>query len=134
METYGSQDGAQTSHTPCRQLQPQAWGNAKAVLTSNGTVIWIPQCTFKVQCHREGNDGPKTYKCKFIVGSWVHNKRQVELQDHGSSTIDNYLGPRSSWLLSGERNPRVTYVLSDEDTCFRVQLQDSGEVLPVLPG
>jgi len=55
-----------------------------AVLKSDGTVLWIPRATYRIQC--QANDDQAN--CKLRVGSWTYDGNNVVLKQHGQDAFD----------------------------------------------
>jgi hypothetical protein len=63
-----------------------------AVVTSDGTVLWIPISTYRVYCDQISDSSDMT--CKMRIGSWTFDGNQVALKpfaDKDPIDLSNYL-------------------------------------------
>lgn len=58
--------------------------NVNAVITSDGSVLWIPPATYRLHC--KNNDGEAA--CQIRIGSWTYDGNNLVLKQHGPDGLD----------------------------------------------
>lgn len=66
-------------------------GDLNAVITSDGSVMWIPISTYRVYCDKISDSSDLT--CKMRIGSWTFDGNQMAIKPFGESDpidLSNY--------------------------------------------
>jgi len=58
--------------------------NVNTVVTSDGSVLWIPTAVYRIQCE----NGEDEATCQTRIGSWTYDGNNLVLKQHGPDGLD----------------------------------------------
>lgn len=107
-----------------------SFGSTHLIVHNDGTILWVPPALLRSFCSLDLHYWPfDTHECRLVLGSWVLNGYQIDIQLSGDGfDLDDLLLTKNEWQIvkiMAERNEK-NYTCCEEpyiDITYTVTLQ-----------
>ncbi|GFN81654.1 acetylcholine receptor subunit alpha-like 1 [Plakobranchus ocellatus] len=77
---------------------PELLSPPLAVVSADGTVLYIPNQRIRFRCNLEDFEKPQGANCTLKYGSWTHDGNKISLKENGVTAYDYEMDPRFDLL------------------------------------